>query len=120
MKLNTRTDYVLVCFSVLKKSCCLRLSVTSWRQRKNQDVVLPAEGVYHQEVADHAGDADGEDDGADGVVGVVGHVDSGVGVRGLVRHRHLQDETGSDKCDEAAGRSRSHTSQSFLFKQQRL
>lgn len=55
-----------------------------------QEVVLPAEGVYDQEVADHAGDADGEDDGADGVVGVVGHVHCGERVRGFGRHRHLR------------------------------
>lgn len=58
-----------------------------------QVAASPAEGVYDQEVADHASDADGEDDGADGVVGVVRHVHGGEGTRGLGRHRHLQDTT---------------------------
>lgn len=57
-----------------------------------QDVVLPAEGVNDQEVADHAGNSDGEDDGADGVVRVVGHVHRGEGVWGPGRHRHLKDK----------------------------
>ncbi len=61
-----------------------------------QEVVLPAEGVDDQEVSDHAGDADGEDDGADGVVGVVGDVHCGEGVWGLGRHCHLEDKTGND------------------------
>lgn len=68
----------------------------SKRHIRAQEVVVLAEGVYDQEVADHAGDADGEDDGADGVVGVVGHVHCGEGVLGLGRHRHLEDKTGKD------------------------
>lgn len=35
---------------------------------------------------------DGEDDGADGVVRVVGHVHRGEGVWGPGRHRHLEDK----------------------------
>lgn len=44
---------------------------------------LPAEGIYDQEVADHASDADRQDDGADGVVGVVRHVHGGKGLWSL-------------------------------------
>lgn len=61
-----------------------------------EEVVLPAEGINDKEVADHAGDADGEDDGADGIVSVVGHVHRGEGVRGPGNHRHLEDRAGND------------------------
>lgn len=58
-----------------------------------QEAVLPAEGVNDEEVADHASDANGEDDGANGVVSVVGNIHRGEGVRGLGHHRHLEDKT---------------------------
>lgn len=38
---------------------------------------VPAEGIYDQEVPNHACDADGENHRADGVVGVVGHIHGG-------------------------------------------
>lgn len=53
---------------------------------------LPAEGVDHQEVPEHARDADGQDDGADGVVGVVRDIHSGERLGGRGRHRHLEDK----------------------------
>ncbi len=81
--------------------CCLLNAAARWSEEEHdhiwaQEVVQPAEGIYNQEVANHAGDADGENDGADGVVGVVGHIHCGKGVRGLGRHRHLKDKTGND------------------------
>lgn len=54
---------------------------------------LPAECVNDQEVADHAGDADGEDDGADGVVGVVRNVYCGERELGLRHHGRLEERT---------------------------
>lgn len=65
--------------------------------------VLPAEGIDDQRVADHAGDADAEDDGADGVVGVVGHVHRGERVRGLRHHHHLGDGTEVQSCCSTDG-----------------
>lgn len=56
-------------------------------------LTLPAEGINDQEVADHAGDADGEDDRADGVVGVVRNVHCGKRELGLGHHGHLEDRT---------------------------
>lgn len=63
-----------------------RVAVTTFRG------VPPAESVDDQEVADYSGDADGEDGGADGVVGVVGHVHGGERVGGPRCHRHLEDK----------------------------
>lgn len=61
------------------------------------ETALPAEGVYDQEVANHASDADSEDDRADGVVGVVRHVHGGEGLWSLGQHRHLEDESGNHR-----------------------
>lgn len=48
----------------------------------------PAERIYDQKVANHARDANGEDNRANGVVGVVRYVNCGEGPH----HCHLQDE----------------------------
>lgn len=69
-----------------KRTCVVHVDTSRWRR------VLPAEGVYYQEVADHARDADSEDDGADGVVGVVRDISCGEGMH----HRHLQDNARGD------------------------
>lgn len=63
--------------------------MTIFRKLTHRKLTVPAEGEYDQEVADHPGDADGEDDGADGVVGVVGDVHRGEGVGGLRHHGQL-------------------------------
>lgn len=50
--------------------------------------VPPAERIYDQKVANHARDANHEDNRANGVVGVVRYVNCGEGPR----HCHLQDK----------------------------
>lgn len=57
-----------------------------------KEVVLLAEGVNDQKVADYTRDANCKDDRANGVVGVVGHIYCGKGIRDLGRHRHLEDK----------------------------
>ena len=62
------------------------------RSGSKEEWFLLAEGVNDQDVSHYASDPNGQDDGADGVVGVVWDVHGGERVVRLSDHGHLKAE----------------------------
>lgn len=56
-------------------------------------ITVPAEGIDDQEVPHEPRDANNEDDGTDGVMGMVWYIHSGERMRCLLYHGNLQSKT---------------------------